>query len=137
MKFRKKPIVIEATQWFEGTADRDATLSDKIVKHGYIDFERVGFYVVTIHGDKAPVVDGDWIITEPDGEHFYPCKPDIFANSYEPLDDLPTLTFSGKEVAELIYLLDDADYFLTHESKRTREIWQQIVDKAAEWRQSF
>ena len=39
--------------------------------------------MVTIHGDKIPVVKGDWIIQEPDGKHYYPCKPDIFAATYE------------------------------------------------------
>lgn len=29
------------------------------------------------------VAPGDWIITEPDGIHHYPCKPDIFENTYE------------------------------------------------------
>lgn len=130
-KFRSKARIVEAQQWFEKNGNVAG------VTHGLIDLGTAAFYVITIHGQKAVVVDGDWIITEPDGIHHYPCKPDIFADNYEAIDDLPTLTFSGKEVAELVFLLDDADYFLTHESKRTREIWQQIVDKAAEWRQSF
>jgi hypothetical protein len=32
---------------------------------------------------------GDWIIPEPDGIHFYPCKPDIFEATYEPVNDTP------------------------------------------------
>lgn len=83
MKFIRKPTVVEATQWFEGTSEREATLPDTIVKHGFVYLDRIGFYVVTIHGDKVPVVDGDWIITEPDGEHYYPCKPEIFKVAYE------------------------------------------------------
>jgi len=40
-------------------------------------------YVTTIHGQRAFLADGDWIMPEPDGKHFYPCKPDIFAATYE------------------------------------------------------
>lgn len=40
-------------------------------------------YVITIHGDKATLAPGDWIIPESDGVHFYPCKPDIFDATYE------------------------------------------------------
>lgn len=40
-------------------------------------------YVVTIHGQETEVAEGDWIVQEPDGEHYYPVKPDIFARSYE------------------------------------------------------
>lgn len=43
-------------------------------------------YVVTIHGEKAKLAPGDWVITEPDGEHHYPCKPDIFEATYEPIE---------------------------------------------------
>ena len=43
-------------------------------EHGWID---------TIQGGHI-VCPGDWIITEPDGKGFYPCKPDVFAAKYEP-----------------------------------------------------
>lgn len=47
--------------------------------------ERDMFFVVTIHGQETKIVDGDWILPEPDGKHFYPCKPDIFEQNYEPV----------------------------------------------------
>lgn len=106
-KFCKKPIVIEATQWFKSgdhpQDDRETfTGSDgkpflgegKIVRyyrtpdldgqtpcqhcgnimhnHGWIDMLEGGHVVCP----------GDWIITGIKGEH-YPCKPDIFAETYE------------------------------------------------------
>ena len=40
----------------------------------------------TIHGDgeqMVPLEPGDWVIPELDGKHFYPCKPEIFAVTYE------------------------------------------------------
>lgn len=43
-------------------------------------------YVVTIHGERATLAPGDWVIREPDGEHYYPCKPDIFEATYEAVE---------------------------------------------------
>lgn len=76
MKYRKKPVVVEAVQ-FDGvpTNDppgvwrRDSDLSP---------------YVVTIHAQRVYLSPGDWIIPEPDGIHFYPVKPDVFVEMYEP-----------------------------------------------------
>ena len=52
-----------------------------------IDFKNMWaeprFYVTTIHGQRAYLASGDWVITEVDGVHHYPCKPDIFAATYE------------------------------------------------------
>lgn len=70
MKFRKKPVVIEATQWFK--------MGDHPAVEGHDP--REGF-VPTLEG-LMRVVPGDWIITGVQGEH-YPCKPDIFEATYE------------------------------------------------------
>jgi hypothetical protein len=72
MKFRKKPVVIEATQWFKH-GDHfavDESLSNN--QFGWID---------TLEGGHI-VTPGDWIVTGVKGEH-YPCKPDIFEMTYE------------------------------------------------------
>lgn len=43
------------------------------------------FHVHTIHKGQIVILeDGDWVMPEPDGEHFYPIKPDIFEATYEP-----------------------------------------------------
>ena len=73
MKFRKKPVVIEATQWFKD-GDHPAVIKGKL-NDGPI------FWINTLEGDMM-VVPGDWIITGVKGEH-YPCKPDIFEMTYE------------------------------------------------------
>lgn len=58
----------------------------------YLDAFELGYpkpyaWVETIHrGQTVKVQEGDWIIPEPDGEHFYPCKPDIFEKTYEPAE---------------------------------------------------
>lgn len=79
MKYRKRPVVVEASQWFGGS--RPAGL-----RH---DQETGEFFTVTIHGQKTPVAVGDWIIVESEQRPFagilaYPCKQEIFAATYEP-----------------------------------------------------
>lgn len=73
MKFRKKPVVIDATQWFKH-GDHPA-VTPLAGEFGWIK---------TLEGGHE-VTPGDWIITGIKGEH-YPCKPDIFAMTYEPAD---------------------------------------------------
>jgi hypothetical protein len=41
-------------------------------------------YVKTIQGRDVDVSPGEWIIQEPDGEHFYPCADSVFRERYEP-----------------------------------------------------
>jgi len=115
MKYRKRPVVIEATQWFKNgdhpddacqlisPTERDYQYAhnpapfmsegkvvryfrrpdvpaDRVCKecggfmqvHGWIDTKEGGHIVCP----------GDWIITGVKGEK-YPCKPDIFAATYE------------------------------------------------------
>lgn len=77
MKYRKKPVVIEAIQWTgENCAEIDAFLDDteETTPGGPIVIE-------TLEGDMTAQV-GDWIIRGVQGE-LYPCKPDIFAATYE------------------------------------------------------
>lgn len=78
-KFRKKPVVIEATQWFKH-GDHSAV--------GYfktpVDEQKHLGWVDTLEGGHI-VTPGDWIITGVKGEH-YPCKPDIFEMTYEPAE---------------------------------------------------
>jgi hypothetical protein len=71
MKYRKKPVVIEATQWFK---DGD----HPVVYQGGLSG---CYYIETLEGEYR-VREGDWIITGVKGEH-YPCKPDIFDLTYE------------------------------------------------------
>ena len=73
MKFRKKPVVIEATQWFKD-GDHPAVFRGKKTGTGAPQIE-------TLEGAHL-VRPGDWIITGVKGEH-YPCKPDIFEATYE------------------------------------------------------
>ena len=103
MKLRKKPVIVDAFQWYEVDAFQWFEVcpyvegEKRIVNyfrhpnipgnsvcphcdrmyhdHGFID---------TLAGGHA-VCPGDWIITGVLGEH-YPCKPDIFQKTYEPVE---------------------------------------------------
>jgi hypothetical protein len=76
MKYRKKPVVIEATQWFK-MGDHPAV--GKFFDH---DPEQKQYgWIKTLEGGHI-VTPGDWIITGVVGET-YPCKPDIFEMTYE------------------------------------------------------
>jgi hypothetical protein len=84
MKYRKKPVVIEAIQVTNRTFDAPhpnpehiaGVTYDPIVKRAFID---------TLEGTMAADI-GDWIITGVQGEH-YPCKPDIFEATYDLVDE--------------------------------------------------
>ena len=77
MKFRKKPVVIEATQWFK---DGD---HPEVTPRKSVGNEHKG-WIETLEGGHE-VTPGDWIITGVKGEH-YPCKPEIFEMTYDPVE---------------------------------------------------
>ena len=78
MKYRKKPVVIEAVQW---TGNNHAEMCEFIDPEVFEIIPRVGLVIHTLEGDHH-ASPGDYIIKGVNGE-FYPCKPDIFAKTYE------------------------------------------------------
>ena len=83
MKFRKKPVVIDAMQWTGENPDEiQAFLHDghPHAAAGWVKGRCVE--IGTLEGLMVASI-GDWIIRGVQGE-FYPCKPDIFAATYEP-----------------------------------------------------
>jgi hypothetical protein len=86
MKFRKKPVVIEAVQ-FTISPDCVAPLLEFTEGAGaqlLTDSEGYHMRIPTLEGDMR-ANPGDWIIKGVNGE-FYPCKPDIFEKTYEPAE---------------------------------------------------
>ena len=107
-KFRKKPVVIDAVQWFKNgdhPEDGTGTFVDSLDGQTYLCEGKIVRYFrrptipgdtvcdecgnpFHIHGwidtkeDGHRVCPGDWIITGVKGER-YPCKPDIFLATYE------------------------------------------------------
>lgn len=96
-KFRKRPVVIEAWQWTfqSGCPDAPPWMMDALNKFpeagsanflpdGNKDDPQPRIEVNTLEG-KMVAVPGDWIIRGVKGE-LYPCKPDIFALTYEAVE---------------------------------------------------
>ena len=83
MKFRKKPVVIEAMQFTDESKDR---VFHFVRCNTAADFEdgRPVLKIQTLEGVMTAQV-GDWVIKGVNGE-FYPCKPDIFEKTYEPVE---------------------------------------------------
>ena len=82
--FRKKPVVIEAIQYvFDGEDVLPDQAQDAIADFMEQNIAVVGDEIIipTLEGDHH-AKPGDWIIKGVKGE-FYPCKPDIFAATYE------------------------------------------------------
>lgn len=96
MKYRKKPVVIDAVQWigenqremFDFLTDYNCT-DEYMTSEGenfYIDHWKVpgGLVIKTLEGEHLANI-GDYIIRGVHGE-FYPCKPDIFMETYEEVE---------------------------------------------------
>jgi hypothetical protein len=87
--FRKKPVVIEARQ-FLGSVDGTGRIVDWIRLNGHEAYSmEIGpsthkIVIKTLEGDHIASI-GDWIIKGVKGE-FYPCKPDIFLETYEAVE---------------------------------------------------
>ena len=96
-QYVKKPVVIEAVQITDATFDDPHPNPTHIKGVVYDPIKRI-VEIHTLEGTMTAQV-GDWIIKGIQGE-LYPCKPDIFEQTYESieqaiLDDLP-LSGSGK-----------------------------------------
>ena len=83
MKYRKKPVVIEAMQY---NAEDPMDVLTWLTKNGEdVRVSAVSIYISTLEGEMT-ASDGDFIIKGVQGE-FYPCKPDIFEATYEKVEE--------------------------------------------------
>lgn len=111
MKFRKKPVVIEAFRWFKN-GDHPEDGDERFTSGHFVNERYEGKVVRYYRHPRVPGTDycaicgvmfhdhgwidtlegghivcpGDWIITGIKGER-YPCKPDIFEATYEVTDE--------------------------------------------------
>jgi hypothetical protein len=102
MKFRKKPVVIDAVLW-DGTEKCLLETVGPFIQDGRPDLSHLpgdGVYIapgigfIPALGElEIPTLEGvmtakpgDWIIRGVKGE-FYPCKPDVFAVTYDKVPD--------------------------------------------------
>jgi hypothetical protein len=93
--YRKKPVEIQAMRW-DGTAAGATPIIDWILSNdGCANYKCIDIDQCTGHGGDAPhtiaihtlegmmhASVGDWVLRGVKGE-FYPCKPDIFAATYD------------------------------------------------------
>ena len=93
MKYRKKPIVIEAIQWTGLNLEEIRSFVGDSLQYDIIDSAwevgkgtpYINMIIKTLEGDHI-CTKGDYIIKGIHGE-FYPCKPDIFDKTYEIFED--------------------------------------------------
>ncbi len=88
-KYRKKPVVIEAMQYF-GKPGEFEKLKAFVGESLFVDMKTsslkdTGIKIRTLEGNHA-ICKGDFIIKGVKGE-FCPCKPDIFEATYEKVED--------------------------------------------------
>ena len=86
-KFRKRPIVISAYQWHGGVNQEQMppAPSDLLRRLGSRWSGHKGWELKTLEG-WYKLTPGDWLICGVKGE-WYPCKPDIFEITYEPVHE--------------------------------------------------
>lgn len=90
MKYKKKPVVIEAIKYERKHIGRALNFCNKFEGNPHGNKLRYNphdneYYVDTLEG-CVKATEGDYIIKGINGE-FYPCKPDIFEKTYEKLDE--------------------------------------------------
>lgn len=92
MKYRKKPVVVEAVRWTGINLDEIKNFVGKQLEYNIIDTAwevgkgkpHVLMKIKTLEGNMD-ASEGDYIIKGVNGE-FYPCKPDIFEKTYEKVE---------------------------------------------------
>lgn len=83
-KFRKKPVIIEAIQLTKENVVEVLSFCNKAGNIVASSEDEMGISILTLEGTMTANT-GDYIIKGVKGE-FYPCKPDIFEQTYEEVD---------------------------------------------------
>ena len=91
MKFRKKPVVIDAIKWIGSNFIE----IDEFITVPHETFPSQGKVLIPTLEGTMEASNGDYIIRGVSGE-FYPCKPDIFQETYEVAELSPFLRLSQK-----------------------------------------
>jgi hypothetical protein len=86
MKFRKKPVVINAIKYTRDNIHRVMDFVEELSgednsKNMKYNAEENEYFIITLEGNMK-MSDGDFLIQGVNGE-FYPCKPDIFEKTYD------------------------------------------------------
>jgi hypothetical protein len=92
-RWRKKPLVITAIQFTGANVGEIWEVFGTAGIYGPAEKNPDHLILTTVHGDPAPARAGDWVIPDAAPGTFYPCKPEVFAATYEPAaqqDDVTT-----------------------------------------------
>lgn len=88
-KFRKLPVVIEAFQFTPAHKAQTALWPNwaihELLYRYRDDRDGMSVFIRTLEGEME-VSENDYVIQGVNGE-VYPCKPDIFEKTYEPVED--------------------------------------------------
>ena len=83
-RFRKRPVEVEAMQFTDENKDRVFNWLPNGIRMADLDAAgKPTLKIDTLEGVMTATL-GDWVIKGVNGE-FYPCKPDIFEKTYEPI----------------------------------------------------
>jgi hypothetical protein len=85
-KYRKKPVVIEAIQYTGNNQNEILNFAKKSAIWHYASGILSIYTLENFQGESLVVSKGDWVIKGVKGE-FYPCKPDIFEQTYELVEE--------------------------------------------------
>lgn len=84
-KYRKKPVIIEAIQWTGDNIDELRREFSNFINDSWIVGKNSELYLGTLEGPMHASI-GDYIIRGIKGE-FYACKPDIFNETYDKVEE--------------------------------------------------
>lgn len=81
--YRKKPVLVDAVQWRDDNFDEIKKFTQP-----FNVFQVVPEAWLYVHKARAmaEIEVGDWVLREPDGAGFYPCKRDVFEATYEAVE---------------------------------------------------
>lgn len=124
MQFRKKPVVVNAFKWtYDVVPDWWRNLTGVT-----IDVATESAFIPTLEGTME-ARKGDFIIQGVNGEN-YPCKPDIFAKTYEPVS-APLLQEAAEWVREKPDFKEECTFVTANKYHRNKEdldfdfsVWQ-------------
>ena len=90
MKYRKKPIEVEAMQWTGENLEEIEIFAEESLIHDIIDIAKGRPYkliVIKTLKDNMIAPEGDYIIKDILSGEFYLCKLDIFKRTYEEVEE--------------------------------------------------
>jgi hypothetical protein len=135
--WRKKPVVIQAVEW-NGRNRHELIVWLGIPPEVVCASNPLGQTLVikTLEGEMTASV-GDYIIRGVKGE-FYPCKPDIFAATYEPAEPAPSLPEEGgQRLSAREWMAQTGEHATELMANVGKETYDQILADMDEFAEQF